>query len=182
MRAIGLVTAASALMAALGDIHRFPTSPHLVGYLGLHPKVRQSGSGPARHEPNQQAGIGRGPAGAHRGRLGRNQSTRPAARFRVFATTLIRGSNVFATDTVSSVQWSSTRITSCTHSGMSGSTCGRFSASFSAGTTTVTVATPPKWSVGAGSGVSTGAAARPGAWCSTLTYSSSRRACIAAGA
>jgi transposase len=28
-------------MAAIGDIHRFPTSGHLVGYLGLHPKIRQ---------------------------------------------------------------------------------------------------------------------------------------------
>jgi transposase len=43
------VTAAAALMAAIGDIHRFPTSRHLVGYLGLHPSIRQSGSGRARH-------------------------------------------------------------------------------------------------------------------------------------
>jgi len=43
------VTAAAALMAAIGDIHRFPTPRHLVGYLGLHPSIRQSGSGRARH-------------------------------------------------------------------------------------------------------------------------------------
>jgi transposase len=43
------VTAAAALMAAVGDIHRFPTPRHLVGYLGLHPSIRQSGSARARH-------------------------------------------------------------------------------------------------------------------------------------
>jgi transposase len=45
---IDVVTAAT-LVAVIGDIRRFPTSRHLVGYLGLHPTVRQSGSGPARH-------------------------------------------------------------------------------------------------------------------------------------
>jgi len=43
------VVTASTLMAVIGDIRRFPTGRHLVGYLGLHPSVRQSGSGPARH-------------------------------------------------------------------------------------------------------------------------------------
>ena len=43
------VTTAAAFMAAIGDIGRFPTPRHLVGYLGLDPKVRQSGSAPARH-------------------------------------------------------------------------------------------------------------------------------------
>lgn len=38
------LTTASAFMAAIGDIRRFPTPRHLVGYLGLDPKVRQSGS------------------------------------------------------------------------------------------------------------------------------------------
>jgi transposase len=50
------VTAAASLMAAIGDIHRFPSSRHLVGYLGLHPKVRQSGSGPARHGRTSKQG------------------------------------------------------------------------------------------------------------------------------
>ena len=45
---IGAPTAA-AFMAAIGDIRRFPTPRHLVGYLGLDPRVRQSGSSPARH-------------------------------------------------------------------------------------------------------------------------------------
>ena len=45
---IDVVTAAT-LVAVIGDVRRFPTSRHLVGYLGLHPTIRQSGSGPARH-------------------------------------------------------------------------------------------------------------------------------------
>jgi len=36
-------TTAAALMAAIGDISRFPTPRHLVGYLGLDPRLRQSG-------------------------------------------------------------------------------------------------------------------------------------------
>ena len=43
------VTTASTLAAVIGDVKRFPTSRHLVGYLGLHPSVRQSGGHPARH-------------------------------------------------------------------------------------------------------------------------------------
>ena len=37
------------LMAAIGDIRRFPTARHLVAYLGLDPKVRQSGDQAPRH-------------------------------------------------------------------------------------------------------------------------------------
>src|SRR6266511_3204530 len=37
------------VMAAIGDVRRFLTSRHLVGYLGLDARVRQSGSAPARH-------------------------------------------------------------------------------------------------------------------------------------
>ena len=40
---------ASTLVAVIGDIRRFPSSRHLVGYLGLHPRVSQSGNAPARH-------------------------------------------------------------------------------------------------------------------------------------
>jgi hypothetical protein len=43
------VTTAATLMAAIGDIRRFPTDRHLVGYFGLNPRVRQSGAEPARH-------------------------------------------------------------------------------------------------------------------------------------
>lgn len=45
---VNAVTAA-AFMAAVGDIVRFPTSRHLVSYLGLNPTVRQSGNEQARH-------------------------------------------------------------------------------------------------------------------------------------
>jgi transposase len=40
---------AAAFMAAVGDIRRFPTARHLVSYLGLNPRVHQSGSEKARH-------------------------------------------------------------------------------------------------------------------------------------
>lgn len=39
---------ALALLSSIGDITRFPSPRHLVGYLGLDPKVRQSGNGPYR--------------------------------------------------------------------------------------------------------------------------------------
>ena len=44
---IGVTTAAT-LIAAIGDVHRFPTAKRLVGYLGIDPRVRQSGQTPAR--------------------------------------------------------------------------------------------------------------------------------------
>jgi transposase len=43
------VVTASTLVAVIGNVRRFPTARHLVGYLGLHPRVRQSGNAPARH-------------------------------------------------------------------------------------------------------------------------------------
>ena len=43
------VTTAAALVAAIGDIARFASPRQLVAYLGLDPKVRQSGTEPARH-------------------------------------------------------------------------------------------------------------------------------------
>ena len=43
------VITAAALIAAIGDIGRFSSPRKLVAYLGLDPKVRQSGSEPARH-------------------------------------------------------------------------------------------------------------------------------------
>ena len=48
------VITASTLRAVIGDVHRFPTARHLVGYLGLHPKIRQSGPGPARHRTSKE--------------------------------------------------------------------------------------------------------------------------------
>src|SRR5437764_14536476 len=42
------LTAAASFIAAVGDPHRFLTSRKLVAYLGLDPRVKQSGEGPAR--------------------------------------------------------------------------------------------------------------------------------------
>jgi transposase len=42
------VICAAAFLAAIGDIRRFRTSRQLVAYLGLDPRVRQSGTEPAR--------------------------------------------------------------------------------------------------------------------------------------
>jgi transposase len=45
---VSLMTAAT-FIAAVGEIQRFHSPRRLVGYLGLDPKVRQSGIAPARH-------------------------------------------------------------------------------------------------------------------------------------
>src|SRR5215217_1103179 len=45
---VSLMTATT-FMAAVGDVRRFPEPRKLVSYLGLDPKVRQSGIGAARH-------------------------------------------------------------------------------------------------------------------------------------
>jgi Transposase IS116/IS110/IS902 family len=50
------VVTAPTLAAVIGDVRRFPTAGHLVGYLGLHPTIRQSGNGPARHGRTSEAG------------------------------------------------------------------------------------------------------------------------------
>lgn len=50
---------AFALMAILGDIHRFPTAKKLVGYIGLSPRRTQSGNNAKGHE----RGLGRGSRG-----------------------------------------------------------------------------------------------------------------------
>jgi len=54
---VNFVTAA-AVMAAIGEIDRFATSRHLVSYLGLDPRVRQSGLEPARHGRISKQGPG----------------------------------------------------------------------------------------------------------------------------
>src|SRR6266516_4373194 len=54
---VNFVTAC-ALLAAIGDVRRFPTAQHLVSYLGLDPRVRQSGSEPARHGRISKQGPG----------------------------------------------------------------------------------------------------------------------------
>lgn len=43
---VGMITA-TVFLAAVGDIGRFPDTRRLVGYLGLDPRVRQSGTRPA---------------------------------------------------------------------------------------------------------------------------------------
>jgi transposase len=54
---VSFVTAA-ALLAAIGDVSRFPTPRHLVSYLGLDPRVHQSGCEPARHGRISKQGPG----------------------------------------------------------------------------------------------------------------------------
>ena len=43
------VICAATFLAAIGDIRRFASPRKLVGYLGLDPRVKQSGTGPATH-------------------------------------------------------------------------------------------------------------------------------------
>ena len=45
---VNVITAAT-FVAAIGDVTRFATPRRVVGYLGLDPRVRQSGPGPAKH-------------------------------------------------------------------------------------------------------------------------------------
>ena len=51
------VQTAATFMASVGDIGRFSSPRKLVSYLGLDPRVRQSGSGPARHGRISKAGA-----------------------------------------------------------------------------------------------------------------------------
>lgn len=50
------VTVAIAVVAAVGDFSRFDSPDRLVAYLGLNPRVRQSGNGPAVHGRITKAG------------------------------------------------------------------------------------------------------------------------------
>src|SRR5437899_9799097 len=50
------VTVAVAVVAAVGDFSRFDDPNRLVSYLGLNPRVRQSGNGPAVHGRITKAG------------------------------------------------------------------------------------------------------------------------------
>ena len=54
---VSLVTAI-ALLGAIGDIRRFKTARQLVAYLGLDPRVRQSGNEPAKHGKISKQGPG----------------------------------------------------------------------------------------------------------------------------
>jgi len=50
------IGAAAGLLAAIGDVSRFASAQKLVSYLGLNPRVRQSGLAPARHGRISKAG------------------------------------------------------------------------------------------------------------------------------
>jgi transposase len=52
------VIVAATFMAAVGDIGRFGDRRKLTAYLGLDPKVRQSGAGPANHGHISKQGSG----------------------------------------------------------------------------------------------------------------------------
>ena len=65
------------VLAAIGVIARFTCPRKLVAYLGLDPKVRQSGDRPARHGRISRQGPGQARGG---GRMGRRLHTRPVAR------------------------------------------------------------------------------------------------------
>ena len=50
---------AASFLAAIGDVHRFANARKLVGYLGLDPRVSQSGSTPASHGRISKQGSAR---------------------------------------------------------------------------------------------------------------------------
>ena len=64
---VGLLCAAT-FCAVVGDVHRFPSARRLVGYLGLDPRVRQSGSTAAHTGQISKEGPLVGARGALRGR------------------------------------------------------------------------------------------------------------------
>lgn len=54
---VSVITACT-LIATIGEIDRFPSARRLVGYLGLDPRVRQSGTAPAHHGHISKQGSG----------------------------------------------------------------------------------------------------------------------------
>ncbi|TWP54020.1 IS110 family transposase [Lentzea tibetensis] len=52
----GDVTVALSVIAAVGDVDRCASAEKLIAYLGLHPKIRQSGGQPAVHSRITNAG------------------------------------------------------------------------------------------------------------------------------
>jgi transposase len=76
---IGPVTALS-LLAVIGDVTRFPSAGQLVGYLGLDPRVRQSGERPARTGHISRAGQAHVARAARRSRPRGDPDTGTAAR------------------------------------------------------------------------------------------------------
>ena len=74
------VQTAATFMASVGDIRRFSSPRQLVSYLGLDPRVRQSGNAPARHGRISKAGASEAQAHARRGRLEGRPDPGTAAR------------------------------------------------------------------------------------------------------
>jgi transposase len=74
------ITTAATLMAAIGDINRFPSDRRLVGYLGLDARVRQSGEHPGSPRTNLKAGLLSRTPRPGGGRVGCNQDTRATTR------------------------------------------------------------------------------------------------------
>lgn len=70
---------AMSVVAAVGDFSRFTSADKLVSYIGLNPKVRQSGDTPASHGRISKAGRSQARGDAGRGRLGRCPSAGPVA-------------------------------------------------------------------------------------------------------
>ena len=73
-------TVALSIVAAVGEFHRFPRPEQLVAYLGLNPRVRQSGGQPAQPWADHQARSRARARDARRGGLGRGQDTGAVAR------------------------------------------------------------------------------------------------------
>jgi transposase len=76
---VNLICAAS-FMAAIGEPSRFLTSRKLVAYLGLDPKVRQSGEGTRTLRSDLQARVGVRAVGTRRGGVECRQAAWPVAR------------------------------------------------------------------------------------------------------
>jgi transposase len=65
-------TVALSIVAAGGDFGRFSSPQRLVSYLGLNPRVRQSGGQPASHGRITKQGAGARAWDAGRSSLGRS--------------------------------------------------------------------------------------------------------------
>jgi transposase len=74
------IITASAFMAAIGDVGRFPDRKKLVGYLGLDPKVRESGTTAASRGADLKAGLLSGALPARGGELVGDLGPRSDAR------------------------------------------------------------------------------------------------------
>ena len=74
------VICAAIFLAAVGDVSRFKGQRKVVAYLGLDPRVYQSGLGPARSGRISKQALATGALGARRGRPFGRPAARTAAR------------------------------------------------------------------------------------------------------